>query len=165
MKAAYYEAYGDPSVVQIRDINKPVPGDDDVLVKVHGTLVSSGDARMRAFDLPALFRLPGRLMLGWPIPKKPVLGFAYSGVVDAVGKNVTTFKPGDEVLGGHVGGAHAEYDCVPARGPIVKKPAARDVTTPTGRRSASCRKTLPRRSLTIRRAATGPMPGTRSSIS
>jgi NADPH:quinone reductase-like Zn-dependent oxidoreductase len=46
MKAAYYEAYGDPSVVEIRDINKPVPGDDDVLVKVHGTIVSSGDARM-----------------------------------------------------------------------------------------------------------------------
>ena len=123
MKAAYYEAYGDPSVVEIRDINKPVPGADDVLVKVHGTIVSSGDARMRAFDLPALFRVPGRLMLGWPIPKKPVLGFAYSGVVDAVGRNVTTFKPGDEVLGGHVGGAHAEYDCVPAKGPIVKKPA------------------------------------------
>jgi NADPH:quinone reductase-like Zn-dependent oxidoreductase len=123
MKAAYYEAYGDPSVVDIRDLDKPVPGDNDVLVKVHATVVSSGDARMRAFDLPALFRLPGRLMLGWPIPKKPVLGFAYSGIVDAVGRNVTGLKPGDAVLGGHVGGAHAEYDCVPAKGPIVKKPA------------------------------------------
>lgn len=122
MKAAYYEAYGDPSVVEIRELAKPVPGDNEVLVKVHATIVSSGDARMRAFDLPELFRLPGRFMLGWPIPKKPVLGFAYSGIVDAVGKAVTAFKPGDAVLGGHVGGAHAEYDCVPANGPIARKP-------------------------------------------
>ena len=124
MKAAVYEAYGPPDVVQIREIAKPVPGDNEVLVKVHTTLVTSGDARMRAFDLPKLFRIPGRLMLGWPKPKKPVLGYSYSGTVEAVGGKVTDFKPGDDVLGGHVGGAHAEYDCVPTGKALVNKPAA-----------------------------------------
>ncbi|HWA17645.1 MAG TPA: NAD(P)-dependent alcohol dehydrogenase [Devosia sp.] len=123
MRAAYYESYGDPSVVEVREIEKPVPGDNDVLVRVHATIVSAGDTRMRAFDIPALFRLPGRFMLGWPAPKKPVLGYAYSGIVDSVGKNVAAFRPGDAVLGGHVGGAHAEYNRVPANGPIAKKPA------------------------------------------
>lgn len=123
MKAAYYETYGAPSVVEIRDLPRPVPGDNDVLIKVHATIVSSGDARMRAFDIPALFRIPGRFMLGWPVPKKTVLGFAYSGVVVAVGKKVTAFKPGDEVMGGHVGGAHAEYLRVPVDDTIIVKPA------------------------------------------
>lgn len=124
MKAAYYETYGPPDVVQIRELPKPVPGDGEIVVKVHTTLVTSGDARMRAFDLPALFRIPGRLMLGWPVPKKPVLGFAYSGTVDSVGKAVTSFKPGDDVFGGQVGGAHAEYICVTASKDVVRKPAA-----------------------------------------
>ena len=123
MKAATYQTYGDPSVVEVREINKPVPADNEVLVKVHATIVTAGDARMRAFDIPAAFRLPGRFMLGWPTPKKPVLGYAYSGIVEAVGRNVTAFVPGDQVLGGRVGGAHAEYNCVAASGPIAKKPA------------------------------------------
>lgn len=123
MRAAYYQAYGAPDVVAIREIAKPEPKDNEVRVKIVVTLVTSGDARMRAFDLPALFRIPGRLMLGWPKPKKPVLGFAYSGIVDAVGKAVTKFKIGDAVLGGHVGGMHAEYACVPASRAIVHKPA------------------------------------------
>ena len=118
MKAATYQTYGDPSVVEVREINKPVPADNEVLVKVHATIVTAGDARMRAFDIPAAFRLPGRFMLGWPTPKKPVLGYAYSGIVEAVGRNVTAFVPGDQVLGGRVGGAHAEYNCVPASGPM-----------------------------------------------
>ncbi|MEO6012236.1 MAG: NAD(P)-dependent alcohol dehydrogenase [Devosia sp.] len=123
MKAAYYEAYGAPDVVEIREVAKPVPRDNEVVVKVHTTIVSSGDARMRAFDLPELFRIPGRLMLGWPKPKKTVLGFCVAGTVDAVGSAVTGFRIGDEVFGGKVGGAHAEYDCLSAKD-IVAKPAA-----------------------------------------
>lgn len=123
MKAAYYESFGSPDVVEIREIATPEPKDGEVLVKVHATIVSSGDARMRAFDIPPLFKIPGRLMLGWPTPKKPVLGFCYSGTVVAVGKAVTRFKVGDEVLGGRVGGAHAQYNCVAQDSAIVLKPA------------------------------------------
>jgi NADPH:quinone reductase-like Zn-dependent oxidoreductase len=78
---------------------------------------------MRAFDIPELFRIPGRFMLGWPAPKNPVLGFASSGTVVAVGKSVTQFKVGDEVIGGAVGGAHAQFVCVPATKGLVRKPA------------------------------------------
>ncbi|MBI4920377.1 MAG: NAD(P)-dependent alcohol dehydrogenase [Devosia nanyangense] len=122
MKAAVYGTYGPPEVVTIRDIPKPTPKQNEVLVKVHTTLVTSGDARMRAFDIPALFRIPGRFMLGWPKPREQVLGFCFSGVVDAVGPGVTSFKPGDEVMGGKVNGAHAEYAAVPAGKGIIAKP-------------------------------------------
>ncbi len=123
MKAAIYERYGPPEVVEIREIAKPAPKPDEVLVKIHPTSVTSGDARMRAFDIPPLFKLPARFMLGWPKPKKPVLGFEYAGTVEAVGAAVTIFKPGDEVFGGRVGGAHAEYACVPENSAIALKPA------------------------------------------
>jgi NADPH:quinone reductase-like Zn-dependent oxidoreductase len=122
MKAAVYDHYGPPEVVEIREVAKPIPGDDEILVKVHATSVTSGDARMRAFDIPPLFKIPGRFMLGWPKPKKPVLGFEYSGVVETVGKSVTKFQAGDEVIGTHIGGAHAQYNCVPASSPMVLKP-------------------------------------------
>jgi NADPH:quinone reductase-like Zn-dependent oxidoreductase len=124
MKAATYATYGAPDVVNLVERPKPVPADNEIVVRVNATLVTSGDARMRAFDLPELFKLPGRFMLGWPTPRKPVLGYSYAGTVDSVGKSVTTFAPGDEVLGGHVGGAHAEYNCVPASSAIVAKPAS-----------------------------------------
>jgi NADPH:quinone reductase-like Zn-dependent oxidoreductase len=123
MKAAYYETYGPPDVVDIREIDTPTPKDDEVLVKVRATTVTSGDARMRAFDIPPLFKIPGRFMLGWPKPKKPVLGFSYSGTITAVGAGVTQFKVGDDVLGGHIGGAHAEFNCVRVGTGIVPKPA------------------------------------------
>jgi NADPH:quinone reductase-like Zn-dependent oxidoreductase len=122
MKAAVYEAYGPPDVVEIREIAKPTPKAGEVLIKMRATSVTSGDARMRAFDIPPLFKIPGRFMLGWPKPKKPVLGFEFAGVVEAVGAAVTKFKPGDEVFGGHVGGAHAEYNCAPEGGAIALKP-------------------------------------------
>ncbi len=124
MKAVTYQAYGAPDVLDLVELPKPVPGPGQVVVEVRATVVSSGDARMRAFDIPALFRIPARFMLGWPKPKKPVLGFSYSGVIDTVGAGVSGFKPGDEVMGGHVGGAHAEYDCVPSNKAIAIKPAA-----------------------------------------
>lgn len=123
MKAATYQSYGSPDVVEVREIATPEPKDDEVLVKVHNTLVTSGDARMRAFDIPPLFKIPGRIMMGWPAPKNPVLGFAYSGTIAAVGKGVSQFKVGDEVLGGHVGGAHAQFNCVKVGSGIIRKPA------------------------------------------
>ncbi|MEO8685941.1 MAG: NAD(P)-dependent alcohol dehydrogenase [Devosia sp.] len=122
MRAAVYEIYGPPEVVTIRTVPKPTPKQNEVLVKVHTTLVTSGDARLRAFDIPALFRIPGRLMLGWPKPREQILGFCFSGVVDSIGTGVTAFKIGDEVLGGRVNGTHAQYAAVPADKGIVPKP-------------------------------------------
>jgi NADPH:quinone reductase-like Zn-dependent oxidoreductase len=123
MKAAVYEAYGPPEVVTIREVLRPAPKRNEVLVKVHTTLVTSGDARIRAFDIPSLFRIPGRFMLGWPKPRERILGFCFSGVVDSVGAGVTVFRIGDEVLGGRVNGMHAEYAAVPADKGIIAKPS------------------------------------------
>ncbi len=125
MKSAHYPKYGPPEVVQIIEVDKPEPKANEVLIKVHATTVSSGEARVRASNFPPLFWLPGRLMLGIFKPRY-VLGNEVAGVVEAVGSEVTRFQVGDAVFGG-IGskngmGAHAEYKCVPEDTPIVKKP-------------------------------------------
>lgn len=122
MRAAVYEAYGDPDVVEIREIAKPVPGPGEVLVRVHATSVTSGDARLRAFDIPPLFRLPARFMLGWPKPKNAVLGFEFAGTVEAAGPGVTKFRAGDRVFGAQVNGGHAEYRTIREAGAIALMP-------------------------------------------
>jgi 2-desacetyl-2-hydroxyethyl bacteriochlorophyllide A dehydrogenase len=121
MKAAVYTRYGPPDVLEIRDVETPVPGDDEVLVRVHATTVCAADWRMRKAD-PFLIRL----MNGLSAPKKiHVLGFEFAGRVESVGRAVTRFRQGDEVFGatGFTFGAHAEYVCVPADGVIEMKPA------------------------------------------
>lgn len=122
MKTAYQTAYGAPTVVVIRDTPKPVPKDNEVLVKVMATTVTSGDSRMRAFRIPAAFWLPGRLVMGITRPRKPVLGVEFAGVVEAVGKAVTRFAPGERVFGLHVLGCHAEYKVVPEDAAIAAMP-------------------------------------------
>jgi NADPH:quinone reductase-like Zn-dependent oxidoreductase len=107
MKAAVFYRYGPPDVVEIADVQKPVPGDGEVLVRVHSTTVCAADWRMRKAD-PVFVRL----MFGLRRPKKfQVLGMEFSGVVESVGKGVTAFHSGDEVFGlcGPRFGAHAEY--------------------------------------------------------
>jgi len=122
MKAAIQTAYGGPDVVVIRDIPKPVPKEGEVLVRVVATTVTSGDARLRAFRVPAAFWLPARLFLGISKPRKTVLGSEFAGVVEAVGSKVTRFKAGDRVFGMHVYDAHAEYKVVPDSAAIVTMP-------------------------------------------
>jgi NADPH:quinone reductase-like Zn-dependent oxidoreductase len=112
MKAAVYRKYGPPDVVRIEDVSKPVPGDGDVLVRMRATSVTSGDARMRAFNLPRPFWLPGRLAMGIFGPRKKVLGAEFAGEVEAVGASVTRFRPGDRVFGVDVYGCHADYKLV-----------------------------------------------------
>ncbi len=112
MRAAVYRKYGPPDVVSIEEVPKPVPGPRDILVKMAASSVTSGDARMRAFNLPKPFGIPGRLMLGIFGPRRKVLGVEFAGTVEAVGSAVTKFKPGDRVFGIDVFNCHAEYKLV-----------------------------------------------------
>jgi NADPH:quinone reductase-like Zn-dependent oxidoreductase len=131
MKAAIYEKYGPPEVLSLKEIEKPVPKDNEILIKIHATTVAAGDIRMRAFKVPASFWLPARLALGVTGPKRKVLGMEVSGVVESVGRGVEKFRVGDEVMASTgFGGGYAEYVCLPetevVRGQvieIVKKPA------------------------------------------
>ena len=122
MKTAIQTAYGAPEVVVIRDTPKPIPGDNEVLVKVMATTVTSGDSRMRAFRIPAAFWLPARLFMGITRPRKAVLGAEFAGVIEATGKDVTRFAVGDRVFGLRVYGSHAEYKVVPEDAAIVAMP-------------------------------------------
>ncbi|MBN9315623.1 MAG: NAD(P)-dependent alcohol dehydrogenase [Devosia sp.] len=112
MRAAVYKKYGPPDVVSIEEVPKPAPGARDLLVKLAASSVTSGDARLRAFNLPEPFAIPGRLMIGIFGPRRKVLGVEFAGTVEAVGKAVTRFKPGDRVFGIDVFGCHAEYKLV-----------------------------------------------------
>lgn len=118
MKAVIYTDFGPPDVLQIREIKKPVPNDDQVLVKVRATTVNPYDWHFIR-GTPYVMRA---LLVGLRKPKDPRLGVDYAGTVEAVGKDVTQFKPGDEVFGGR-GGAFAEYVCARGDGAITLKPA------------------------------------------
>ncbi len=125
MKAIVYKQYGPPDVLQIKDVEKPIPKDDEVLIKIHATTVSSGDVRLRSFIVPAGLWLPGRIAMGFTKPKTPILGNELAGEIEAVGKDVTLFKAGDPVFAG-TGlslGAHAEYVCISEAGAVAIKPA------------------------------------------
>jgi NADPH:quinone reductase-like Zn-dependent oxidoreductase len=112
MRAAVYTKYGPPDVVSIQQVPRPVPGARDVLVRQAASSITSGDARLRAFNLPKPFGIPGRLALGIFGPRKKVLGVEFAGTVEAVGSAVTKFRPGDRVFGIDVFGCHAEYKLV-----------------------------------------------------
>jgi NADPH:quinone reductase-like Zn-dependent oxidoreductase len=112
MRAAVYKKYGPPDVVSIQEVPKPVPGKRDLLVKLAASSVTSGDARLRAFNLPKPFAIPGRLVIGIFGPRKKVLGVEFAGTVEAVGRAVTKFRPGDRVFGIDVYGCHAAHKLV-----------------------------------------------------
>ena len=116
MKAAVYTKYGGPEVLQVTDVPKPDPKANEVLIEVQSTTVTSGDVRLRASDFPPLFWLPARLIFGLFKPKKSILGHEFSGIVTAVGKQVTKFKQGDNVFGTTTmksSGSYAEFVCLP----------------------------------------------------
>lgn len=120
MKAALFQQYGPPEVMQIVEVEKPTPEDNEVLIRVHASTVTSGDARVRRAD-PFLVRL----FFGLRAPKKHILGSELSGEIVAIGKNVTQFNIGDRVLAykGADIGASAEYVTMPEDGLLATIPA------------------------------------------
>lgn len=119
-----YSRYGAPEVLELTQMPKPTPKPNEVLVKIHATTVSAGDWRARSLTMPKGMSLMGRLFFGITGPRKPILGTEFSGVVEAVGAKVTTYVPGDAVIGfpGASFGAHAEYIVMPEAGKLVLKP-------------------------------------------
>lgn len=124
MKAIVYERYGPPEVLQLKEVEKPTPKDNEVLIKTHATTVTSGDWRVRSLNVPVGFGLIMRLVFGVRKPKQPILGTELAGVVESVGKDVKTFKVGDQVFAfSDAGmGCHAEYKCIPEDGAVALKP-------------------------------------------
>jgi NADPH:quinone reductase-like Zn-dependent oxidoreductase len=117
MKAAVYTRYGPPGVVQIKDVEKPAPKDNEVLVRIHATTVCPADWRLRKPD-PFFVRLINGL---WTPKKIRILGMEFAGTVESVGKAVTLFAAGDQVFGA-TRGAHAEYACVSEDSAVAMKP-------------------------------------------
>jgi NADPH:quinone reductase-like Zn-dependent oxidoreductase len=125
MKAIVYHEYGSPDVLQLKEIEKPMPKDNEVLVKVYATTVTVADFRSRSFTIPPAFWLPARITLGFRKPKKPILGVELAGEIESVGKAVTRFKKGDQVFAATLisYGAYAEYKCLSEDAAISIKPS------------------------------------------
>jgi NADPH:quinone reductase-like Zn-dependent oxidoreductase len=132
MKAIVCTRYGPPEVLQLAELAKPAPLDNEVLIRIHATTCHIGDVRIRSADVPLSMQLPFRLYMGILKPKRSILGMELSGVVEAVGKSVRRFKRGDAVLAcsAFALGGYAEYICLPEdardvrKGLVVHKPSA-----------------------------------------
>jgi len=126
MKAIVHTKYGPPDELQLKEVEKPVPGDNEVLIKIHATTVTTTDCNARNFTfVPKSFMFFARIMFGFKKPRIKILGIDLAGEIEAIGKNVRQFKLGDQVFGspGTKFGGHAEYSCVPENGALAIKPA------------------------------------------
>ena len=125
MKAVLHTRYGPPDLLQFKEVDKPTPRDNEVLVAIHATTVSTGDCNMRNFTFVTRSMLPfAKLMFGIGRPwKARVLGTELAGEVESVGKGVKKFKKGDRIVAstGMAGGGHARYACLPETGALVLK--------------------------------------------
>ena len=123
MKAIICTKYGAPDVLQLAEVKKPFPKDNEVLIKIHATSATSGDARIRRAD-PFIIRL----IFGFEKPRKSILGVVVAGEIQSVGKDVTKFKVGDQVFGtsGMSFGTYAQYIALPENGILALKPKNRN---------------------------------------
>jgi len=126
MKAIVHTKYGPPDELQLKEVEKPVPGDNEVLIKIHASTVTTTDCNVRNLTfVPKSFIFFARIMFGFKKPKINILGIDLAGEIEAIGKDVKLFKKGDQVFGspGTKMGGHAEYSCVPEDGALAIKPA------------------------------------------
>ena len=126
MKAIVCTKYGPPEVLQLKEVEKPTPKNNEVLIKIFATAVTASDCIVRCFKLP-IWHPMGLMMglaLGFTKPRQPILGMVLAGEVESVGKHVKSFKKGDRVFGfdRFVFGTYAEYKCIPEEGMLAIKP-------------------------------------------
>ncbi len=114
MKAIVCTRYGPPDVLRLAEVDKPVPKEDEILVEIKASAVTASDIFIRSSDVPIHMKVPMRLMMGIFRPRKPIIGLVFSGRVEAAGKKIKRFSPGDEVYGmtGYNLGTCAEYTCI-----------------------------------------------------
>ncbi|MCJ8010229.1 NAD(P)-dependent alcohol dehydrogenase [Paenibacillus sp. KQZ6P-2] len=124
MKAMVCTKYGSPDVLELQEIDKPVPKDNEVLVKIVTTTVNSGDCRVRGLRGPLLLRIAMQLIMGLRKPRQPILGVELAGEIESTGKDVTKFRAGDRVFAftGMKCGAYTEYICLHEDGLLAIKP-------------------------------------------
>lgn len=125
MNAIVYERYGPPDVLQLKEVEKPTPKNNELLIQIRATTVTSGDWRVRSLNVPAGFGIIMRVVFGVSRPKQPILGSELAGVIESVGKDVSKFKVGDPVVAfsDAAMGCHAEYKCMPEDGALAQKPS------------------------------------------
>jgi len=147
MKAIVCTKWGSPDVLELKEVEKPTPKDNEVLIRIYATTVTAGDCELRSLKFPLLMQLIMRIGFGFRGPRKKILGTELAGKIESVGKDVTQFKKGDQVFGsaGIGFGAYAEYICLPEEpgdmeGGVVIKPAnmtyEEAATVPFGGRDA-----------------------------
>jgi len=118
MKAIVCTKYGPPDVLQLKEVEKPVPKDNEVLIKIHAAAVTVSDCIVRSGNVNLLLWIPMRIFVGFRRPRQPILGLELAGEIEAVGKEVKRFKKGDQIFAftGKRFGAYAEYTCLPEDG-------------------------------------------------